>query len=290
MQRQGHPAVQPPACAAQARFQSFPKLYELLEQADAVLLLGTDLSYQETGYRDVSTRGQVIQVDVDPEQIGANLHADRGIIGDAGATAAALCEALSGHHPARGMAEEISVLRAEMDAAERAMNDRYQQILRTLHSTLDAHAVVVNDMTQVCYRAQEFFPVDHPRQFLFPQGLGTLGYSLPVALGAKLAHPGRQVIALSGNGGFQFTLQELATAVQYRIPLPVVLCNSNSYAQIAWYQQQIYGREFQSDLVNPDLIALAEAYGAQGVRINNIAEGSPADHIRGVCLCRAYHY
>jgi acetolactate synthase-1/2/3 large subunit len=110
--------------------------------------------------------------------------------------------------------------------------------------------------------------VYEPRTYLFPTGYGTLGFALPAAIGAKIARPAAAVVALVGDGGFQFTLQELVTAVQFRIGIPIVLFNDSCYTAVKDEQARAYGRRFIAvDLVNPDFQRLAAAYGIPAVRV-----------------------
>src|SRR5690606_14647312 len=120
------------------------------------------------------------------------------------------------------------------------------------------------------YTAQRRYPVYEPRTFLVPAGYLTLGASMPMALGAKIARPEKTVISIVGDGGFQFTMHELATAVQFRIGVPIVIFNDSTYTAVKWEQAHAYDRRFLGvDLVNPDFVTLAAAYGIPGVRANS---------------------
>ena len=123
-------------------------------------------------------------------------------------------------------------------------------------------------MTQIGYYCRAFYPVYEPRTFLTSSYAGNLGYAYPVALGAKVAQPDKAVVAVSGDGGFLFNSQELATAVQYGINAVVIVFNDNAYGNVLRDQvNRFEGRVYGAALHNPDFVKLAEAYGARGVRV-----------------------
>jgi thiamine pyrophosphate-dependent acetolactate synthase large subunit-like protein len=107
-----------------------------------------------------------------------------------------------------------------------------------------------------------------PRTFLYPVGSATLGYGVPAAIGAKIARPDRAVVAVVGDGGFMYSVNELATAVKYRLPVVFLVMNDDRYGAIKWLQQTMFdGRWGEADLSNPDFPALARAFGARGERV-----------------------
>src|SRR4029077_14753302 len=109
-----------------------------------------------------------------------------------------------------------------------------------------------------------------PRTFLYPVGSATLGYGLPAAIGAQIAHPDRPVVAVSGDGGFMFSVNELANAVKYRLPLAIVLMNDDRYGAIKWLQEKMFKRSGETELSNPDFPAMARAFGARGERLSGV--------------------
>jgi len=116
--------------------------------------------------------------------------------------------------------------------------------------------------------AAQFYPFKRNRQFLTSGGLGTMGFGLPAAMGAQLACPNEMVVAVVGDGGFQMTNQEIITAVQYKIPLKVIIMNNGYLGMVRQWQEMFYDRAYSEvDLsVSPDFVKLAEAYGAKGLR------------------------
>jgi len=129
----------------------------------------------------------------------------------------------------------------------------------------------VNDQTGINYWMEWRFPVLMPRTFLYPVGSATLGYGVPAAIGAKIARPDRPVVAVIGDGGFMYSVNELATAVKYRLPVVFLVMNDDRYGAIKWLQQTMFdGRWGEADLANPDFPALARAFGARGERLAGV--------------------
>ena len=136
-----------------------------------------------------------------------------------------------------------------------------------LRAELDEDAIIVSGVTNIGYWSIIMMPVDQPRSFITSSYFGTLGYAFPTALGAKIAHPDRQVVALCGDGGFMYSPQELSTAVRFGINVVAVVFNNNAYGASRWDQTHRFDERFiGTDLHNPDFMKLAEAYGVVGMR------------------------
>jgi acetolactate synthase-1/2/3 large subunit len=148
-------------------------------------------------------------------------------------------------------------------------------LIQTLREALPEDSIVVNDQTGLNYWMEWRFPVLGPRTFLYPVGSAVLGYAVPAAIGAQIARPGRPVVAVVGDGGFMFSVSELATAVKYRLPIAFLLMNDNRYGAIKWLQERLFGRWGEADLANPNFVALARAFGARGERVERL-EALPA--------------
>ena len=131
---------------------------------------------------------------------------------------------------------------------------------------------MVNDQTGLNYWMEWHYPVLAPRTFLYPVGSATLGYAVPAAIGAAVAEPGRQVVAVVGDGGFLFSVNELATAAKYSLPIVFLVLNDNRYGAIKYLQEEMFaGRWGETELVNPDFPALARAFGLEGRRVEGVA-------------------
>jgi thiamine pyrophosphate-dependent acetolactate synthase large subunit-like protein len=236
----------------------------ILRQADLVLVFGTKLGGAETEDGAMRLPATVIRVDIDPEEIERNYRPSRAIVADARKTAEALHEALlsAGVSKIGWNPEEIAKARASaLASAFGAENAEYVAALRR---AIPRDGILVNDTTMMSYAAAKYFPTYAPRTFLVPAGYLTLGFSVPAAIGAKIAHP---------DGGFQFTMHELATAKQFGIGLPIVIFNDSTYTAVKMEQAMLYDRRYIAvDLDNPDFLKLADAYGLPGVRANSPAE------------------
>lgn len=163
--------------------------------------------------------------------------------------------------------EQVAELRLTRDAETRGRDARWLPYLRAIRDVLAADAVITSDSAQCCYYgALPHLPVGPDARYLHPTGFGTLGYALPAAIGAKTAAPDRQVVALSGDGGLQFSVQELATAAQLRLPLPVVVFDNGGYGEIRDEMAARGDAPAAVDLAPVDLPALARAYGGHGER------------------------
>jgi acetolactate synthase I/II/III large subunit len=237
-----------------------------LDRADLVLAVGTRMTTAA-----LQPGQQVIQIDVDPDEIGRNHARTHGLVGDARATLERLANRLRAAGPAR------SSRRSELDAvraATVAADDQEPQasIQRALRAATPPGAILVGDMTQIGYHSRPFWPVYEPRTYLTSSYSGNLGYGFPTALGAKVARPDRPVLAVCGDGGFLFNSQELSTAVRYGIAVVVVVFNDDSYGNVARDLDEAWGGSIGADLANPDFMKLAEAYGVAGLRAKEPAE------------------
>ena len=141
-------------------------------------------------------------------------------------------------------------------------------LIDTLRGALPDDAIVVCDQTGLTYWMEYRFPVLLPRTFLYPTGSATLGYAVPAAIGAKVARPDRAVVAVAGDGGFMYSVNELATAVKYRLPIVFLVVNDERFGAIRWLQERLFGRSGETELANPDFVALARAFGCRGERID----------------------
>ena len=234
-----------------------------LTEADVVIAVGTRLGFRfEQLWK--GTPEKLIHLDIDPGVIGRSFEPDVALIGDAGAGLRELYARLDGVKTAWDVSDSVS------QASGQGEEGPFPELLGILRDVLDRDAVVVNDMTMISYQARRIFPVYQPRTFLSPTVYGTLGFSMPAAVGAKIACPDKQVVSLCGDGGFMYTATELATAVQQGVPLPVVLCNDNAYTAIKRAQdRECDGRNIAVELANPDFVMFAQSFGMQGVRVTD---------------------
>ncbi|MFV1968201.1 MAG: thiamine pyrophosphate-binding protein [Pirellulaceae bacterium] len=251
-------------------------LSPLPNDADVVLAVGCRFSQVATANWSLSIPGKLIQIDIDGSAIGRNYPAEIGICGCAKAALTALAEALPGK---RGRESDAwKEIRSRIPVPER-WQIRGFDIAPILRRVLDRDAIIACDMTRLYYMLLANFPAYEPRSFLHSSCFIAMGYGLPAALGAKAAFPQRQVVAVAGDGGFLMTSQELACAVQEKLPVITIVINDRCLSAIKGIQKRSFdGRYIAVDLVNPDFVRLAEAYGALGLRVQALEEFEPALH------------
>lgn len=240
---------------------------ELTPQADVILVVGTRFLQPATS--DWGPRQQaVIQLDIDPEEIGRNYPPTIGIVADAKRGLAALLNRLPLYNRRR------ESRRAELRALKERIFDLLWEVqpqasyAMALREALPEEGILVSESTQVGYWTWNAFPVYRPRTFLTSGYQGTLGFGFATALGAKVGHPDRPVLSLNGDGGFFYNLPELATMVQHRLDVITVVFNDNAYGNVRRIQKERFGGRFiASDLYNPDFVLLAQSFGIEGVRV-----------------------
>ena len=172
-----------------------------------------------------------------------------------------------------------AAIREATAAAEKDIQRIQPQMayLKILREVLPPNAIVTDELSQVGFASWYGFPIYEPRTFITSGYQGTLGSGFPTALGAKVAHPDRPVVAITGDGGFMFGVQELATAVQFRIGVVTLVFNNNAYGNVRRDQRERFdGRVVASDLVNPDFVKLAESFGAGAARVTSPDHFQPA--------------
>lgn len=243
-----------------------------LREADVVLAVGCRFAHRSTQGLLLDLRFSpdqvLIHLDLDPTVIGRMYTPTLGIVGDARDGLARLVEALGPGAPREGW--DRARLAALRDAAGERYTPALAKFIAALRAGVPADGIVVNDQTTVNYWMEWRFPVLAPRTFLYPVGSATLGYAVPAAIGAQIASPGRAVVAVVGDGGFVFSVNELATAVKYRLPIAFLVMNDDRYGAIKWLQETMFGRWGEADLANPDFPALARAFGCRGERLPGV--------------------
>ncbi len=249
-----------------------PDGYRLWEKADVVIGIGSRM------YRPLSRWGlddeiKVIRVDIDPTTHDVVAPPAIGIVADSQDATAALLNAIPKHNRSRpSRKEEMLAYKAEM-AAVYAQLEPQRSFVNVIREELPDDGIFVEEVTQIGFASQFMLPIYNPRSFIATGYQGTLGFGFATALGVKVANPDRKVLAVAGDGGFMFNVQELATAVQHQIGLVTILFNDGAFGNVRRMQKELYdNRLIASKLQNPDFVQLAHAFGAQGLRANNPEE------------------
>ena len=244
-----------------------------LESCDAVLAVGTELGHSDL-WRDppLPLSGKLIRVDIDPAQRHKNARAAVAITADAASALGAIAAELDGLEPRDRGTGEGQRLRSALRREALGHGGDYEELVGALERTLGEDAIVAGDSTRACYDgAVHLLPLDRPRRFLYPTGFATLGYGIPAGIGAKLAHPERDVVVLIGDGGAMFTLSELAVAVELGVGIAIVVVNDGGYGEIRREMIAAGQPPVGVDLTMPDFAAVARAFGARGETIKDPA-------------------
>ena len=245
---------------------------EALEEADAILAIGVRFGPLTTSWWTRQIRGQLIQVDIDPSEIGKQTPVAIGIVADASPVVEALIVGFRDRHlPARHPWLDVVGVRERRREAIRRRAPDAVATLEGLRRVLPDETLVFNDINGIACWGAGAFVCRQPRTFHYPIGFGCLGFALPAAIGAKLARPDVPVVVLSGDGGFLFSGHELATAVRERVGIVAVVFNDDAYGTIKADQNHRYPtRSIGGDLRSPDFVRYAEAFGANGCRVDSV--------------------
>ena len=247
--------------------QSFPAGHRLWKKTDVVLALGTRFKFPQM-YWGVDDQLQIIRVDIDPAEINRIAEPTVGVVADAKVALQALLPCVEKYNGVReSRQEELLALKAQLAQAFQRVKPQ-MDFLKIIREVLPEDGYFVDEVTQVGFVSWYGFPVYEPRHFITAGYQGTLGYGFPTALGVKVAHPDKKVVAIAGDGGFMFNVQEMATAVQHHIDLVTIVFNNHQYGNVQRQQKEWFdGRIIASDLHNPDFVKLAESFGAAGYRV-----------------------
>ena len=251
------------------------------EESDLLIVLGSRLSQQNTaGFTFPRPGKPFVHIDADEENIGQNSRPEVAIVADAKQL---LLSALK--HPAPRPNESRASWIAEQHAAQKEFctpkarptpKVSMERVMMDLKSAMPADAVTTTDAGSFGQWQQRFLEFDHPNSYISPT-LGCMGPGVPSAVAAKLAYPGRTVIAHIGDGGFLMTGQEMATAKQYHAPIIAIVYNNQGYNSIRMHQEAQYpGRQLGVALENPDFALMGESYGALGLKVSGDEEFLPA--------------
>jgi acetolactate synthase-1/2/3 large subunit len=249
---------------------SMAAAYRLWPQIDLIIGIGTRLELPAWRWPYRPPGQKSIRIDIDPSEM-RRFAADVAVVADAKPATSDLLAAV--RHAGYGKQNGRRAAIREASAAALLQIQAIQPqmaYLNILREVLPANAIVTDELSQVGFASWYGFPIYQPRTFISSGYQGTLGSGFPTALGAKVAHPDRAVVAITGDGGFMFGVQELATAVQFNIGVVTLVFNNNAYGNVRRDQINVFdGRVVASDLVNPDFVRLAESFGAGAARVTS---------------------
>ena len=239
---------------------SLTAAHRLWPEVDVALAVGSRFQRVQMDW-GLDNRLKVIRIDLDPTEIARHAKPEVALLADASEALEALLPQIGAADRA-GWRERVAAVKDEVWALYRRELAPQLGWIEAIRAALPDDGILVEDLTQIGYVSRIAFPVYGPRQYISSGYQGTLGMSLPVALGAKVACPGRPVVAIAGDGGFMYNVQELATAVQHGIAVVTVVFDDGAYGNVRRMQRQLYGnRIIASDLRNPDFVQLASSFG-----------------------------
>lgn len=249
-------------------------LLDELAASDAILAIGTEFGETEMypEPKPLAFGGPLIRIDIDPAQIVSGLRADVPIAADAKLAAASLNAALGEARQTRDGAARAKSVREKIEAGLWPACRTHGRLMEVITKALP-NATVAGDQTEPVYAVNQIYEAPQVRSFFNSStGYGTLGYGLPAAFGAKLGAPDRPSVCLIGDGGLQFSVQELASAVEAGIATAVIIWNNTSYGEIKAFMAERDIPQIGVDIFTPDFVALATALGCKASRPASIAE------------------
>nr|WP_198947883.1 biosynthetic-type acetolactate synthase large subunit [Magnetofaba australis] len=258
-----------------------------VSRCDLLVAIGARFDDRVTGkISEFAPEAEIIHVDVDPTSISKNVAVDVPIVGDIKPVLEKMLPMVL-EEKFQSKKPDLTDWWAEIDQWRKQDCLRYEQkedvieaqfVIQKLHELTNGNAIVATDVGQHQMWAAQFYGFEKPRRWLTSGGLGTMGYGLPAALGAQVAHPEETVVLISGEGSFQMNLQELATAFQYRLPVKIAILNNGFLGMVRQWQEFFYESRYAESVmeVTPDFMKLADAFGATGIRATHPKEVVPA--------------
>jgi acetolactate synthase-1/2/3 large subunit len=256
---------------------------KLIQEADVVLAVGTRFSDRTTGKMDeFCPDAKIIHIDIDAAEIGKNIEVDVPIVADAKKALQEIYKLLQAKIAKKERTTLMAKIKEFKEQLEEKANCKSElkppRLMVEIRKLLPEDAIITTEVGQNQMWAAIYLKVYKPRTFISSGGLGTMGFGFPASLGAKVAHPEVPVVDIAGDGSFIMTEQDLATSVEENIPVTVVVLNNSVLGMVAQWQRLFYNRRYFAVNLGrvPDFVKLAEAYGAQGFRVQTLEEFSSA--------------
>lgn len=255
-------------------YYSHGPAHEVIPKSDVILAVGSRLHFLAPVDWAFTESQSIIHIDVDPEELGRNWQEEISMVGDAKLTLQALLNEIDKkENSSLWTLQEIANHRTKSFETIRRLAPDQVEILEGIRKVLNDDALVVSGINSIGYWAHLAFTVRSPRSYFNASYFATLGYAFPFSLGVKLGNPEKQVICISGDGGFMYGLPELATAVQEKLNVIVLVFNDHALGATLRDQQVRYkGRVIGTKIQNPNFAQVATDFGALGIRLNHYRE------------------
>ena len=249
-----------------------------VSECDLLIAVGARFDDRVTGQVNTfAPHAKIIHIDIDPAEIGKIIQVEVPIVGDTRLILLDLLEKVD-NKDSTDWLDRVSEWKEKLPLKyEKAGKLKPQFIIEEINRITRGEAVIVTEVGQNQMWAAQYYTYKNPRSFISSGGLGTMGYGLPAAIGAKVGRPQDTVIDIAGDGSIQMNIQELATAVYYNIPVVVAILNNSRLGMVRQWQTLFYNERYSSTIISgPDFVKLAEAYGALGLRVTEAGEVQPA--------------
>ena len=257
-----------------------------VQECDLLLAIGARFDDRVTGMIEAfAPHATIIHIDIDPTSISKNVRVDLPIVGDCKRVLSKILSLLE-EEEIGSLKEGLDKWLHQIEKWKAIHNMEYQQgekikpqyVVEKIYELTKGEAIITTEVGQNQMWAAQYYQFIKPRTLLTSGGLGTMGYGFPAAMGAQVAFPNKLVIDIAGDGSFQMNSQELATIVQYQLPVKVAILNNGNLGMVRQWQEFFYGKRYASSSLeglSPDFVKLAEAYGAIGLRATKPEEVVP---------------
>jgi len=243
--------------------------------SDLIIALGARFDDRVTGkLGEFGSQAKVIHIDIDPAEIGKNVLVEIPIVGDLKKVLQSLNEIVDEKENVEWLETIEDWKRKYPLKYDNNEELKPQYIIEKVYKITQGKAIIVTDVGQHQMWAAQYYQYTKPRTFISSGGLGTMGYDLPAAIGAKIDSPEKRVICISGDGSFQMNLQEIATAISNNLAIIVIIINNSYLVMVRQWQELFFDKRYtETNLIgNPDFVKLVEAYGGMGIRVNKKEE------------------
>jgi acetolactate synthase-1/2/3 large subunit len=273
----GAVSAKSPSCVGSLGLANDRQIEDVFSRADLIIAAGYGLVEYAPKNWNPKIDKQIIHIDFTPSEVDLHYVPEVEIVSDIRESIDLLQGMLSTNKKSQCAIDLHNNFRQEFEriGSEKTWPVRPPQVLYSIRKVLAGSDILISDVGTCKFWAAKFYPVYDNNTFILSNGFASMGFSLPAAIVAKLVHPDRKVVALSGDGGFLMNLQDLETAVRMKLNMAIVIFNDSSYNLIKWKSMKKFGTSFGVDFTNPDFIKVAESFGAVGLRLQTAEDFEP---------------